>query len=93
MPRLICATCGRSLYADAPLESLSLDERRCPRCGSALRTDLRQGERRLQRRREIGTRPMEYDGEERRAVERRTVQRRQPGGSPGSSQSRGGWTG
>ncbi|MCU0478481.1 MAG: hypothetical protein MUE92_07050 [Chloroflexi bacterium] len=31
MPRLACWSCGRQVYATSPLESLFVDERRCPR--------------------------------------------------------------
>ena len=46
MPRIICRTCGREVYATAPLEQLFADERRCPRCGAPLQNDRRGGDRR-----------------------------------------------
>ncbi len=51
MPRLACWSCGREIYTVAPLESLFAEERRCPRCGAFLRTDLREAERRQVHRR------------------------------------------
>ncbi|HLY13702.1 MAG TPA: hypothetical protein VKR24_05090 [Candidatus Limnocylindrales bacterium] len=47
MPRLACRSCGRQIYATAPLESLFAEERRCPRCGSNLNQDRRDADRRL----------------------------------------------
>ncbi len=46
MPRIVCRTCGREVYATAPIEQLFADERRCPRCGAPLQNDRRDVERR-----------------------------------------------
>ncbi len=51
MPNLSCRSCGRQLYTVTPLVSLFADERRCPRCGSPLFDDRREGERRTDNRR------------------------------------------
>ena len=34
MPKLACWSCGRQIYAVAPINSLFAEERRCPRCGA-----------------------------------------------------------
>ena len=52
MPRIICHTCGREVYATAPIEQLFADERRCPRCGAPLQNDRRVTDRRQMNRRE-----------------------------------------
>ena len=46
MPRLACWSCGRQIYATSPLESLFVDERRCPRCGVPMNLERREVERR-----------------------------------------------
>jgi ribosomal protein S27AE len=77
MPRLACWKCGRQLYTVTPLESLFLEERRCPRCGAQLHADRRETQRR-----EVGRRTNAQDDpgppgtEERRVAERRAVRRR-----------------
>ena len=77
MPQLACWSCGRQIYAVAPLESLFAEERRCPRCGAFLNDERRELERRLTVRREN---PIDDPGppadEERRTAERRRVPRR-----------------
>ena len=79
MPKLACWSCGRQIYAVAPLESLYAEERRCPRCGAFLNSDRRENERRLTVRREN---PIDDPGppaaDERRAAQRRTARRRKP---------------
>ena len=79
MPRLACWSCGRQIYAVAPLESLFAEERRCPRCGAFLNGDRRDDERRLVVRRQN---PVDEPGppapEERRVDERRKLRRRKP---------------
>ena len=80
MPRLACWNCGRQIYATAPLESLFIEERRCPRCGVLMNADRREVERRNRIRREN---PTDYPGPppdsgERRVGERRRVARRRP---------------
>ena len=52
MPKLACWSCGRQIYAVAPIDSLFAEERRCPRCGAFLNVDRRDNERRLQNRRQ-----------------------------------------
>ena len=78
MPKLACWSCGRQIYAVAPIDSLFAEERRCPRCGAFLNVDRRDNERRLQNRREN---PPDDPGppdplKERRVEERRKVRRR-----------------
>ena len=46
MPRLACRSCGREIYATAPLQALFAEERRCPRCGANLNDDRRVTDRR-----------------------------------------------
>jgi DNA-directed RNA polymerase subunit RPC12/RpoP len=46
MPELFCGSCGRRIYTVAPLESLSGDEVRCPRCGGRFAAERRQADRR-----------------------------------------------
>ena len=80
MPRLACRSCGRQIYATAPLESLFGEERLCPRCGASLNDDRRAGERRLVARR---VNPAEEPGPpasgERRIEARRKGSRRKDG--------------
>jgi len=52
MPHLFCRTCGRRIYTVSPLSSMAADERRCPRCGTAMQEDRRGPERRMTIRRE-----------------------------------------
>jgi hypothetical protein len=67
------------VYTVSPLESLFSEERRCPRCGVTMTTDLRERERReLVRRVNADTEPGPPDGDERRVADRRTTQRRRP---------------
>jgi hypothetical protein len=77
MPRLACWSCGRQIYAVAPLESLFAEERRCPRCGAFLNDERRENERRWLLRRQN---PLEVPGppsdDERRLEERRKARRR-----------------
>jgi hypothetical protein len=78
MPRLACWSCGRQIYAVAPLESLFAEERRCPRCGAFLNGERRDDERRSYlRRQNPGDDPGPPVEEERRDDdERRTGRRR-----------------
>lgn len=48
MPHLVCRSCGRRIYTVSSLESLSGDELRCARCGSALNAERRENQRRRQ---------------------------------------------
>ena len=77
MPRLVCWSCGRQIYATSPLESLFADERRCPRCGAFLHGERRDEERRHAIRRQN---PIDDPGppktKERRKDERRKTRRR-----------------
>jgi phage FluMu protein Com len=81
MPMLACRTCGRVIYATAPLDHLLAEERRCPRCGAMLNE-----ERRADNRRKVARRsgPAEdgagFGGAERRTVERRELRRRRDDG-------------
>ena len=82
MPKLACRSCGRQIYTVAPIESLFMEERRCPRCGAFLNDERRDNERRGYVRR---VNPRDDPGppapEERRAEERRAARRRKPAGS------------
>jgi phage FluMu protein Com len=77
MPKLACWSCGRQIYAVAPLDSLFAEERRCPRCGAYLNGERRDTERRTYNRRQN---PVEETApltqEERRVEERRLARRR-----------------
>jgi predicted RNA-binding Zn-ribbon protein involved in translation (DUF1610 family) len=78
MPQLACWSCGRRLYTTTAVELLFADERRCPRCGAMLNLDRRQLERRQEFRRQNmpdDPGPPTETGE-RRASDRRQVQRR-----------------
>jgi hypothetical protein len=77
MPRLACFSCGRTLWATAPLAELFAEERRCPRCGAPLSTDRRTYDRRQFDRRapkSLGS----PTGVERRVADRRMGPRRRP---------------
>jgi hypothetical protein len=93
MPRLACWSCGRTIYAVAPLEALFPDERRCPRCGAYLNVERRQGERRqMVRRQNPPDDPGPPDGVERRVGERRQGDRRGRAGEGQGPTGRGGST-
>jgi len=78
VPRLACRSCGRQIYATAPLESLWAEERRCPGCGANMHDDRRGGERRLVARRVNGwDEPGPPASGERRTATRRQGSRRQ----------------
>jgi len=77
MPTIVCRTCGRVVYATAPLNELFTEERRCPRCGAFLEMDRRQGNRRTYNRRQNPPDdPGPPNGIERRVAERRGSRRR-----------------
>jgi ribosomal protein S27AE len=83
MPKLACRTCGRQIYTVAPIESLFMEERRCPRCGAFLNDERRGLDRRGYIRRQNPADdpgPPEKAGE-RREEERRAGRRRKPAGS------------
>jgi ribosomal protein S27AE len=86
MPRLACWKCGRQLYTEAPLDSLSAEERRCPRCGASLAAERREHERRETTRRQNPDDPGAPDGEERRVAQRRETRRR-GAAPPGSGET------
>jgi hypothetical protein len=90
MPRLACWSCGRQIYTVSPLESLFAEERRCPRCGSALRDERRGAERRVVVRRKKPVGDPSPTGVEQRAEDRRQARRRK-NPADGSNRS-GGWT-
>jgi hypothetical protein len=95
MPSLACQSCGRQIYAVAPLESLFAEERRCPRCGAYLHTERRETDRRSTiRRQNPADEPGSPTGEERRTTERRTSRRRRPadGTARVARSEDGGWT-
>jgi ribosomal protein S27AE len=82
MPKLACRSCGRQIYTVAPIESLFMEERRCPRCGAFLNDERRDNERRGYVRRVNPTGdPGPPEPAERRDEERRSVRRRKPAGS------------
>jgi ribosomal protein S27AE len=77
MPRLACQKCGRQLYTVSPLESLSGEERRCPRCGASLNPERREDPRRtMDRRQNPSDDPGPPEAEERRIASRRVAGRR-----------------
>jgi DNA-directed RNA polymerase subunit RPC12/RpoP len=73
MPLLACWNCGRQVYATAPLASLFVDERRCPRCGVQMNLERRVVERRMRVRRQN---PPGHPGPPADAGERRLTERR-----------------
>ena len=77
MPTIVCRTCGRVVYTTVPLSALFAEERRCPRCGAFLEVDRREGNRRLQNRRQNPPDdPGPPNGVERRVADRRQGRRR-----------------
>lgn len=77
MPTLACRICGRVVYAAAPVDALTAEESRCPRCGGVLFVERREGNRRrAQRRQNPLDDPGPPDGMERRVAERRSGKRR-----------------
>lgn len=82
MPKLACWSCGRQIYAVAPLEALFTEERRCPRCGAFLSGERRDSERRFHvRRQNAAGDPGPPNEGERRDEDRRAARRRRPAGS------------
>jgi hypothetical protein len=73
MPRLACWSCGSQVYATSPLESLFVDERRCPRCGAQMSLERRAVERRERNRR---LNPPRVPGPPAGSGERRMAERR-----------------
>jgi DNA-directed RNA polymerase subunit RPC12/RpoP len=95
MPRIVCFTCGRQLYTTEHFESLSIEERRCPRCGSSMQIERREGERRqaLRRQNQPDDPGPPADGE-RRGPDRRTTRRRhdpEKRDRPGTGRDSVGW--
>ncbi len=80
MPRIFCRSCGREVYATAPVEQLFADERRCPSCGAALHNDRRAVDRRVRNRRENPPDDPGPPSDERRIGERRSGRRRKRDG-------------
>ena len=84
MPTLACHVCGRVVETTKALESLSAEERRCPRCGSTLDVERRAGERRDRRQGDRRKNPWDNPGPpggvERRVADRRQGPRRREGG-------------
>jgi hypothetical protein len=79
VPRLACWSCGRQIYTVSPLNSLSGEERRCPRCGAFLNPERRELDRRERNRRQNPPDdPGPPGGVERRKGERRRARRRKP---------------
>ena len=87
MPRIVCFTCGRQVYTTVSFESLTAEERRCPRCGSSMHVERREAERRQAIRRQnprddpgppatTGSEGEQATGDERRVADRRTTRRR-----------------
>ena len=79
MPKLACRACGRQVYAVASIDSLLVEERRCPRCGAVMDPERRAFDRRqVVRRQDPPDDPGPPPGlEERRFAERRVAQRRE----------------
>jgi DNA-directed RNA polymerase subunit RPC12/RpoP len=96
MSGLACWSCGRQIYTVSPLESLTAEERRCPRCGAFLHYERRGDERRTGHRRQDGAGDTAaanatLDGDaERRVDERRHERRRAPSDGTGRSAASGG---
>ena len=77
MARLACQKCGRQIYTVSPLEALSGEERRCPRCGAVLQVERREDPRRTgDRRNNPSDDPGPPEDDERRIAKRRVVGRR-----------------
>jgi DNA-directed RNA polymerase subunit RPC12/RpoP len=96
MSGLACWSCGRQIYTVSPLESLTAEERRCPRCGAFLHHERRGDERRTGNRRQDGAgdpaaanATLDSDAE-RRVDERRHERRRAPSDGTGRSAASGG---
>jgi len=84
MPKLACRTCGRQVYTAAPLEAVSADERRCPRCGAYMDTERRDVERRRwHRRMDAMDTPGPREGMADRRVADRRLRSRRRDPSPG----------
>lgn len=97
MPHLACWSCGRQIYTVAPIESLFMEERRCPRCGAFLSRDRRESQRRSDVRRQnpaADPGPPPHERERRDAPDRRAARRRKVGdgtGRSGAGADSGGW--
>jgi hypothetical protein len=96
MSGLACWSCGRQIYTVSPLESLTAEERRCPRCGAFLHNERRGEERRSGNRRQDGagdTAAANAESavdDERRVDERRHERRRAPSDGTGRTAASGG---
>jgi ribosomal protein S27AE len=90
MPRIVCRSCGREIYATVAVDQLFADERRCPRCGASLQADRRATDRRTEHRRQNPDEdPGPPDGKERRTGDRRGGKRRKGDSGPGRREE--GW--
>jgi hypothetical protein len=87
VPQLACLSCGRQIYTVAPLNALTAEERRCPRCGAFLNTERREQVRRALIRRQNPLLDPGPPAHERRNGERRQVRRRAADSSFGFSRS------
>jgi hypothetical protein len=77
VPRLACLACGQQVYTVAPVTSLFLEERSCPRCGKLMQAERRESDRRQTTRRGGPDRDSLAIGRpDRRVTERRVSQRR-----------------
>jgi DNA-directed RNA polymerase subunit RPC12/RpoP len=84
MSGLACWSCGRQIYTVSPLESLTAEERRCPRCGTFLHNERRADERRAAiRRQNAAADPGPPGGTDRREEDRRRERRRMPADGTG----------
>ena len=86
MSGLACWSCGRQIYTVSPLESLTAEERRCPRCGAFLHNERRGDERRSGNRRQNAAADPGPPGDtDRREEDRRHERRRMPADGTGRS--------
>lgn len=92
MPRIVCKSCGREVYATAPVEQLFADERKCSRCGASLSNDHRAKDRRLTlRRKNPADDPGPPADTERREAERRSGQQRRSAKGGSGGEDKNGW--
>ena len=86
MAHLACWSCGRQIYTVSPIDALSAEERRCPRCSTTLNLERRGQERRTVSRRIYV--PTVSPIREERLIERRETRRRQ-NAADGSNRTNG----
>jgi hypothetical protein len=88
MPGLACWSCGRQIYSASPFDSLTAEERRCPRCGAFLQNERRGDERRAANRRQnAALDPGPPGAADRREEDRRHERRRLPADGTGRATS------